>query len=277
MTTSTPTGNQGGESADTINLSGMGYHFSGAGLSLLQHGADAYCLAVAAIDVSGSQSGEEQNLADCFANVLAACDKAPNRDAILFRLTEFNSQVRELRGFVPPANALRPTFTTGGYTAIGAACLDAIRSIETYAEHLLSNGDYQSNGIFFVLTDGEETVESAPAGLSYDEELNYRIDAASAKVKAEIDRVQKSEKLNSIIPILVGFRPNPETEARQRRFATNAGMLYVKLADATPQRLAKFAHFVSQSTSSQSRQAGSRQAATITVPQDLDPTASLSI
>lgn len=266
MTTkSTPVG----ETADTINLSGMGYHFSGASLSQLQHGADAYCLAVAAVDVSGSQSGEEKNLADCFANVLLACDKAPNRDAILFRLTEFSSTVKELRGFVPPANALRPTFTTGGLTALGAACIDGIRSIETYAEHLLKQGDFQSNGIMFVLTDGEETVETAPDGLSYDEDLNYRIDAASKKVKAEIERVQKSEQLNSLISILVGFRPNPETEARQRRFASTAGMLYVKLADATPQRMAKFAQFVSQSTSSQSRQAGSKQAAQITVPQDL--------
>lgn len=253
MTTQTSKTSQPADEADTIKLSGMGYHFSAAGVSQLK--ADAYCLAVGAVDVSGSMDGEEQKLSDCFGHVLEACDKAPNRDAILFRLTQFNEQVRELRGFVLPANAPRVPFQTGGMTALGAACVDAFKSVEAYAEHLLAQGDYQSNGIVFVLTDGEETVEDE--------------DHAITRVKAEIDRIRKSEKLNSLIAILVGFRPEPATEARQQRFARETGMLYVKLADATPQRLAKFAKFVSQSTSSQSRQAGSKQAATITVPPDL--------
>lgn len=239
--------------ADIINFSGMGYHFSGAGVSQLK--ADAYCLAVGAVDVSSSMSGEEQKLSDCFGHVLAACDKAPNRDAILFRLTQFNERVQELRGFVLPADAPRVPFQTSGMTALGAACVDAFKSIEAYAEHLVVQGDYQSNGIVFVLTDGEETVEDE--------------DAAIARVKAELDRIRKSEKLNSIIAILVGFRPEPATEARQQRFASETGMMYVKLVDATPQRLARFAKFVSTSTSSQSRQAGSKQAAAITVPPDL--------
>lgn len=234
------------DTENLVHISGAGYQFSGASLDDIK--TDSLCLAVIAVDTSTSMVGEEKNLSDCFNTAISACHKAPNREGILFRVTEFNSTVREIRPFIPPSAAPSLVFKTHGMTALGKATIDALRSMVEYAKHL-AQGDYRANGILILLTDGEETMETETVAI-----LN---------IQNELAAIKTAEVLDSILIIMVGFRPEPHIEAVQKNFASQCGMKYVKLTEATPQRLAKLAQFVSHSVSSQSSQIGTGQAAQI--------------
>lgn len=208
---------------------------------------DQICLASIAIDTSSSMAGQEANLEQCFNQAIQACDKAPNRDGILVRITSFDSTVKELRAFVPPA----PTplqIKTAGMTALGRGVLDALRSTAHYAE-VLAQGDYRCNAILIVLTDGDETVDDRTEVVQ--------------KINQELEQIKAKEVLDSVLIILIGFRPDVQLKKIQADLAAAIGARYIQLQDVTPQKLAKLAEFVSQSISSQSRQIGTGQTAQV--------------
>lgn len=229
------------ESSDLLTLSGTGYHFTAILPENIK--TDAICLASVLIDTSSSMDGEEQNLERCFEQAIQACDKAPNRDGIFIRITSFASTVKELRPFIPPS----PTplkIHIGGMTALGRGILDSLRSTTQYAK-VLSQGDYRCNAILIILTDGEETVDKP--------------EQAVDMVQKELQTIRTEETLDSVLIILVGFRPSVGVMKTQQDFANAIGARYIPLQDVNPQKLAKLANFVSQSISSQSKQIGTGQ------------------
>jgi uncharacterized protein YegL len=176
-----------------------------------------------------------------------ACKKSPRADNIMIRLARFSSafygNIEEVHGFKPLADidtASYPPIVPGGMTPLVDADYSGTDSILVYGEHL-ADQDYGVNGIAFVITDGGEN--ASVLGM--------------AAVKRAREAAVQSEKLESLVSILVGIN-TAACGAELQTYQREAGMTqYVDAGDATPQRLAKLADFVSKSVSSTSQALGS--------------------
>ncbi len=221
-----------------------GFAFSGARIDRLE--ATEYTLATIAIDLSSSVVQFKNELEQMLRTAIDSCKKSARSDNIMIRVTVYSSRfargVMELIGFTPLADldlASIPALEPGGMTPLYDAAFEAIAATNAYAQKLREN-DFGVNSILILITDGE--------------------DNASAMSASDVDREQKlavsTEQLESHLSILVGINTQQCGPSLQR-FKQDAGLdQYLDAGDATPQRLAKLAKFVSNSVSSQSQSLG---------------------
>lgn len=205
-------------------------------------GATEYTLVTLVLDKTGSVAGFAKELFRVKKAVVEACRKSPRADFLLLRVLEFNSQVDEVHGFLPLAdidvNAYKAPSCTGS-TALHDAAFAAVAATGAYAR-TLADQDYLANALVVIATDGE------------DNESRLR----AADVKAELAQAVASEALESLRTILVAVNAGHSAKSLQA-FQRNAGIdQYVDVADASPQKLARLADFVSRSISAQSQALG---------------------
>jgi hypothetical protein len=218
------------------------FHFSGQKVAELQ-GASEYTLACIAVDRSGSVGAFKTLLEKAYATAVKACRKSPRAHNLLLRGATFSDDVAEMHGFVALSqlDEDKVAIDPDGYTALYDATLDGIESIEGYADTLVKN-DFFVNGILVIVTDGGE---------------NHSRKATLAKIRAALTRVGKAEKLESLKTILIGVGDQASVKAELENFQKDAGLdQFIWVGDATPQRLAKMAEFVSKSISSASLSLG---------------------
>jgi hypothetical protein len=221
---------------------GQAGSFGFSGVRPEKLGSTEYTLVTYVGDKTGSLQGFEALLLEAKKSVVAACQKSPRAEFLLFRNTEFNSRVDEVHGFAELATidaSQYPLPNCGGVTALFDATFGAVAATNEYAK-TLSDADFSVNGIVFVVTDGAD-IASVQTPKS---------------VAAEIARGVQNEWLESLTVVLVGVNA-AQYERELKEFQVAAGLApYVDVGDATPQRLAKLADFVSRSISSQSQALG---------------------
>ena len=217
-------------------------NFAFSGVRPDKLGSTEYTLVTLAIDITGSVSGFEKQLLSMKQAVVEACHRSPRADYLMLRSTEFNETVREEHGFteltrVDPAVYKAPRCS--GSTALFDATRNAVVATNEYAR-MLSDQDFSVNGLVVVVTDGDDNCSHYTTG----------------DVAAEVVRGVQHEWLESLNVILVGVNASLYSSELQA-FKDDAGLTqYVDVGDATPQKLAQLAQFVSRSISAQSQSLG---------------------
>lgn len=130
-------------------------------------------------------------------------------------------------------------------TALFDATDTAIQATAQYAQDLFNN-DFTCNACIYVVTDGGDNASRRTPDM----------------IKKRLEDLAKSETMESIIIVLVGVTGGDVNLANLlKNFQTGVGISqFVDIGDATPQRLAKLAGFVSKSISSQSQALGTGSA-----------------
>ena len=218
------------------------FQFSGQKVAELV-GASEYTLATIAVDQSGSVAPFKAELEKAYKAAVKACRKSPRALNLLMRGTLFADRVNEMHGFVTLNQLTEDNvdIPAGGNTALYDATLEGIEAVEAYADTLVKN-DFFVNGIAIIVTDGGE---------------NHSRTATLEKIKKALGRVAKAEKLESLKTILIGVGDQASVKDELERFQKEAGLdQFIWVGDATPQKLAKLAEFVSKSISSASLSLG---------------------
>ena len=211
-------------------------------------GATEYTLVSIIVDITGSVHGFEKDLSESIKSVIKACRKSPRAENLLVRLVFFNSikKIWEIHGFKPLSLIDENQYKIGkddcdGATNLFDATYDAIGSTLTYSKSLMDQ-DFNVNGAIYIITDGDD---------------NQSTFATKPKIKKQLEVVKNQETIESLITVLVGINAQ-SYNAKLALFQSEAGLTqFVDVGDATPQRLAKLAAFVSKSISSQSQALGS--------------------
>lgn len=226
--------------SDMTTASFSGFQFSAVRTEAL--GATEYTLATLVLDKTGSVARFSDQLFEIKKSVVKACCKSPRADFVLLRVIEFNSSVDEVHGFMPLSQIDVAGYATpncGGMTALYDAVFSAVGATNAYAKSL-TDKNYLVNALVFVATDGGDNVSRSRVG----------------DVAAEIKRSIQGEQLESMKTILVAVNAQ-DSEPVLRKFAQDAGFdEYIDAGDASPQKLAKIADFVSQSLSATSQAIG---------------------
>lgn len=212
-------------------------------------GATEYTLVTMVIDVTGSVKRFAKELLDCVKSIAQACQKSPRAENLMLRFITFNEVLYEVHGFKPLSeinvNDYDP-FNPDGRTALYDATYSGVASTLTYAKSLIDQ-DFDVNGCVYIVTDGLD---------------NYSKTSPS-HIKDKIDNASFREEIESLITVLIGVNDpstgySKEIAKALEEFKNNAELTqFVDVGDATPQKLAKVANFVSQSVSSQSQALGS--------------------
>lgn len=205
-------------------------------------GSTEYTLVTLVLDKTGSVLDFADELFKVKKTVLEACRKSPRADFLLLRVVEFNSQPDEVHGFMPLAaidSAKYAVPACAGMTALRDATFSAVGATNAYAK-TLADQDYLTNALIVIATDGDDN----------------RSRMNVAEVKRELQKAVTGEVLESLRTILVAVNAG-QYAAKLQAFQTEVGIdQYVDVADATPQKLAKLADFVSRSISAQSQSLG---------------------
>lgn len=230
---------------ETHNIGGTGFGFSAKRIGDL--GASEYTLVEIAADATGSVSGWQDKIENVIKEVVKACRKSPRADNLLLRLVTFNTGigVQEIHGFKPLADCDVDKYTgtvhPGGATNLYDASFSCAGALNQYGKDLTSQ-DFAANGIFVVITDGDDNASKTTPSM----------------LKDEIAKGVTGENLESTVSILVGVNvTDPHMSQRLKDFHTDAGFTqYVEVDNASAAKLAKLADFVSRSVSSQSQALG---------------------
>ena len=239
--------------ADDMETSQIGGHhafqFSGTRLTKLAGLSTSYVLVTIARDETGSTQGYETLLQDMTEMCVTACQKCPTASNLLLRLIRFSDRfpngVEEIHGFKPIGEidvSSYPKPYAGGLTPLYDALYSVVGATNSYGAQL-NAGDYDAAGVTFLVTDGVN---------------NSSVMTANA-VKSESDKAIKGEILTSYVGVLIGINAQScKTELAD--VAQSTGMEFRDAGKATPQNIAKLAHFVSQSVSSTSQAVASGNA-----------------
>ena len=170
----------------------------------------------------------------------------------MIRLVTFSTGMTEVHGFklLEQCNPddYKKILRTNGGTALYDAAENAISAITAYGKQL-SDADFATNGIVFVLTDGEDNASK----------LTVR------NVRDGLQGAVMNESLESLISILIGVNvQDARIGAYLQDFKNEAGFTqYVEIDKADAKSLARLADFVSRSISAQSKALGSGGSSTI--------------
>lgn len=234
----------GNETAAGSTASGFSY----SGTKIEHLGAIRYTLVNISVDRSGSVAGFKAELVHALEEAIKGCQMSPLADCIMVRVTTFADSIFEVHGFIPvaqldPASYAGCLDALGGYTALYEAAQEGVEAIASYGERLLEK-DYVSNGVVFVITDGE------------DNRGGRRFTAKT--VGAAMESVKRAERLESILPILIGVNvAEPSVRQALMLFETDGGFAqYVDAKDVSAKGAAKLGRFISQSVSAQSQSLG---------------------
>ncbi len=235
------------QNMQTFQIPGPGtFNFSAVRLDDL--GATEYTLVTVVVDTTASVQPFAKDLLRCVEHIVEACRKSPRADNLLLRLLTFNAKLREVHGFKPLSEidpkGYKP-FKPAGMTALFDAAYSGISATLEMAKRL-SAQDFDANGCVYIITDGMDN-------------------ASTVTPKTIADRISGSlagEEIESLVTVLVGLIDPKLSYAKDVRQALTAFEVeacltqFVDAGDATPQRLAKLARFVSRSISSQSQALG---------------------
>ena len=147
--------NDDGQTHQTLH----GFNFSAVKIEDL--GASEYTIVTIVVDVSGSVGPFKNEMELTLQKIVESCKKSPRSENLLVRLVAFSDNVNEIHGFrelvtIDPAEYLN-ILKCYGATALMDAALNSAEATEAYGAHL-SSIDYRSNGIMFVITDGQDNV-----------------------------------------------------------------------------------------------------------------------
>jgi hypothetical protein len=243
-----------------INIPGPGnFQFSGTRIENL--GASEYTLYGSVFDLSGSVEAFAPQILNCQQSIIGSLLKSPRSANLLHRVLGFNQKVFEIHGFkelssINPADyaydnsgSVKSGYlfpNPSGMTALYDATFDAVGAILEYAIRMGKQDFDDINAIVAIVTDG----------------LDNRSKVSPRDIKQKIEEAKQTESLESILTILVALNdpntPYSKNVVRElTQFQVEAGIdQFVDIGDATPQKLAKLANFVSQSVSSQSQALG---------------------
>jgi hypothetical protein len=233
------------DTMDVISIPGPGsFQFSAVRPEAL--GATEYTLVTMVVDTTGSVSDFATELLRCIKDIVKACQKSPRAENLLLRLMTFNNTVNEVHGFKLLSDIDTDNYKAlipAGRTALIDATYESITATLTYAKTLMDQ-DFNVNGAVYIITDG------------FDNESKLSNTMIAQKCKEARD----NELIESLITILVGINTY-QYKQELGDFKKQADLTdYVDIGDATPQRLAKLAAFVSKSISSQSQALGTGSA-----------------
>ena len=234
---------------ETHVVAGCHYGFSAKKIEHL--GATEYTLATIVTDTSPSTSGFVLAMEEVNKAIATACKLSPRANNLMLRNTQFNSTVIENHGFKLLFDINNEDYTgilkPRGSTALYDATNNALVATEDYAEQLFK-ADYSTNGIVFVITDGQDNSSTLTPN----------------SIKDTVAKIRNSEHLESLIIVLIGVNVSGSVDSYLQNFNTEAGFdKYIGIADCTPASLAKLAEFVSKSIASQSNSLGSGNASTL--------------
>lgn len=225
----------------SITIPGGNFQFSGVRPENL--GATEYTLVTIAADRSTSVADFDADLIKAIKKIIGACKKSPRAENLMLRLITFNEEVEEFHGF-RALNSINEddyqTLNPYGMTALFDASYSAVAATLSYAKTLIDQ-DFDVNGAIYILTDG------------YD-------NSSTITPKEIADWIKKSgrdEEIESLITVLVGINATDYKDVLEE-FKNEANLTqFIDAGDATEQKLAKLAEFVSESISSQSQSLGS--------------------
>ncbi len=234
-----------------IQIPGPGtFNFSAVRLEDL--GATEYTLVTVVVDVTGSVLSFAKDLLKCVQMIVDACKKSPRAENLLIRVLSFNNQLDEIHGFkllseINP-QGYKP-FKPAGMTALFDATYSGVSATLEMAKRLTQQ-DFDVNGCVYIITDGMDNVSTVTPKM----------------IAEKISHAKSKEEIESLITVLIGLIDTKSPYAADVRhalttFEVEAGLTqFIDAGDATPQKLAKLANFVSQSISSQSQALGTGSA-----------------
>jgi len=231
------------QTMETHKISGSNFGFSATRVEDL--GASEYTLVVIAADKSSSVSPFSDDIEEAVKQVVKSCRRSPRSDNLMLRLVTFNGHVEEFHGFKPltecDENDYNGCVPAQGMTALYDAAFTSVESAIQYGKDL-SEQDFDTNVIVFVVTDGDDNSSTM----------------TRKSIKDAVESAVIGEQVESIVSVLVGVNvQNPTLSNYLQSLKDEAGFTqYVEIADATEKNLAKLAEFVSQSISSQSQALG---------------------
>jgi len=233
------------DNMQAMNVPGGGnFQFSGIRPEDLE--ATEYTLVTLVVDVTGSVIDFKDDLLNMEKSIVKACQKHPRAENLLLRLIHFNSLIgiHEIHGFKPLKDIDSDAYEKidpNGATPLYDAAYNAIGSTLTYAKTLLDQY-LNVNAVVYILTDGENNVS-----------ILGRSDVGKI-----LSDAKRHEDIDSISTILIGLDHGNGNVARYlEKFKDESGMdQFIDVGEATPQKLAKLANFVSQSVSSTSQALG---------------------
>lgn len=204
-------------------------------------GATEYTLVTIAVDRSWSVKNFDKEMVDCIKKIVGACKKSPRAENLMIRIISFSTKIEEIHGFkllnsinIDDYGSLNPD----GWTALYDSAYSSIGATLAYAK-TLSNQDFDVNGAVYIITDGEDNKSTMTPD----------------KIKDLVTQAQKNEELESLITILVGVGDASSDYLEDFKNGSNLDQ-FIDIGDATEQKLAKLADFVSESISSQSQSLG---------------------
>ena len=230
-----------------IEIPGPG-NFNFSAVRIEDLGATEYTLVTVVCDISGSVMHFADDLLVCIKTIVEACKKSPRAENLLVRLLLFNDELFEIHGF-KDLSTIEPNdyeeLKPDSFTALYDASYDGIGATVEYAKRLIQQ-DFECNGAVYILTDG----------------MNNRGSMTPLTIKDKISSALQGEEIESLVTILVGLHApgqpwEHEVKASLDLFHKEADLTqFIDIGDATPQRLAKLANWVSESVSSQSQALG---------------------
>jgi len=230
-----------------INTPGPG-NFQFSAVRIEDLGASEYTLVTIVCDISGSVMSFADELLHCIKTIVEAAKKNDRAENLLLRLLTFNQDIYEIHGFknlsdidIAAYAALQPD----GFTALYDASYDAIGATLEYSKRLVEQ-DFDCNGAIYIITDG----------------MNNRGSMTPRSISEKIAAALGNEEIESLVTILVGLHDSSSSWSRDVKqhledFKNDANLTeFLDVGDATAQRLAKLANWVSESVSSQSQALG---------------------
>lgn len=183
-----------------------------------------YTLADLVIDLSGSVQSFLPNIEAAVLGAIKILQNDPKKDSILIRITTFSSDITEVMGYKPvlsfDPSSLKGIFKAGGYTALFDAIISGAEAAANYGQEL-RKGDYDSNGILIVITDGENNSGRYRASVG-SPDYDSQVELVSQALKMP----HRKECLESYISVLVAVKLDSATESRLRTFHTQAGFTH---------------------------------------------------
>jgi len=204
--------------------------------------ATEYTLVTIVVDISGSVHIFSAELLETVKTAINSCKKSPRAENLLIRLVTFNKEIYEVHGFI-----LLNDINVDDYqdlncfnlTSLYDATYESIGATLSYSKNLISQ-DFDVNGIVFIITDGMDVSSTY----------------TPSAVKDLMELAINGEEIESLITVLIGINAsNCSSELNKFKNESNLTQ-YVDVGEATDQKLAKLAAFVSKSVNSQSQSLG---------------------
>lgn len=217
-----------------------GFKFSGVSIDELEE--SEYTLAGVVLDNTPSIRRFAHLIEKTIATSVKGCRKAPRADNLLYRVTTFNSNVKEIHGWKPlnqidEDNDYNDVMDPDKYTALFDASDEMLESTKSYAQEMKNPPNfYSANAVNVFVTDGDDNDSDIPS---------------PEVIGQKIQEIEESEVLESLITILVAVNvSDPRCKQKLQEFKEKAGLTkYIEIDDFNEKTMAKLAEFISSSVS----------------------------